>query len=249
VVSVSPTAANLIQEIENRLREEEWLIFEWSPIHLMNLLQRWYFKDEVTETSALKVWKDCCSYLYMPRLVNDDVFKNALNAGLRSQDYFAFASGKQDDKYLGFVFGENASIILDESSLLIARDVALAYENSLKPVVIDPPPQDEPKQKGHQPPMIAPQQGYKEPVPVTPAIAKKHFYGTINLDPVRAKMDFAAIVDEVIEQFTSKFGVDVKISVEIQATSNKEGFDEAMQRAVNENCRVLRFGQSEFEEN
>jgi predicted AAA+ superfamily ATPase len=40
VVSVSSTAANLIQDIENRLKEEEWLIFEWSPIHLMSLLQR-----------------------------------------------------------------------------------------------------------------------------------------------------------------------------------------------------------------
>ena len=184
----------------------------------------------------------------MPRLVNDDVFKNALNAGLRSQDYFAFASGKQDDKYLGFVFGENASIIFDESSLLIARDVALAYENSLKPVVIDPPPQVEPDHEGNQPPMNAPQPVIKEPIPVTPAIAKNHFYGTINLDPVRAKMDFATIVDEVIEQFTAKFGVDVKISVDIQATANKDGFDEAMQRAVKENCRVLRFGNAEFEQ-
>ena len=60
-------------------------------------------------------------------------------------------------------------------------------------------------------------------------------------------MDFATIVDEVVEQFTSKLGVDVKISVEIQATSNRDGFDEAMQRAVKENCRVLKFGNSEFE--
>jgi len=35
--------------------------------------------------------------------------------------------------------------------------------------------------------------------------------------------------------------------VEIQATSNRDGFDEAMQRAVKENCRVLKFGNSEFE--
>ena len=30
VVSVSPTAPNLIQAIEEKLREEEWLIYEWS---------------------------------------------------------------------------------------------------------------------------------------------------------------------------------------------------------------------------
>jgi hypothetical protein len=60
-------------------------------------------------------------------------------------------------------------------------------------------------------------------------------------------MDFAMIVDEVDEQFTSRLGVEVKISVEIQATLHRDGFDEAMQRAVKENCRVLRFGNAEFE--
>jgi hypothetical protein len=78
VVAVSSTAPNLIQDIEIRLKEEEWLIFEWSSIHLMNLLQRWYFKDGVTEISALKVWQDCCHYLYLPRLIRDDVLKMPL---------------------------------------------------------------------------------------------------------------------------------------------------------------------------
>lgn len=244
-VAVSPTALNLIQEIESRLKDEEWLIFEWSPIHLMNLLQRWYFKEGVTEISALKVWQDCCAYLYMPRLVRDDVFKNAVNLGLGSQDYFGFAGGKNDDKYLGFVFSESASIILDESSLLIARDAAVTYKESLKPAVIELPTVggNDGDGDGNTPPVIVP-----VPDPKLPATqAKKHFYGSINLDPVKAKMDFATIVDEVIEQFTAKLGVDVKISVEIQATSNKDGFDEAMQRAVKENCRVLKFGNSEFE--
>ena len=33
-VQISPTAPNLVQAIEDKLREEEWLIYEWSPIHL-----------------------------------------------------------------------------------------------------------------------------------------------------------------------------------------------------------------------
>jgi predicted AAA+ superfamily ATPase len=248
VVTVSTTAPNLIQEIESRLREEEWLIFEWSPIHLMNLLKRWYFKEGTTEISALKVWQDCCHYLYLPRLVKDDVFKNAINLGLHSQDFFGFASGKSGDKYLGFIFDDSASIILDESSLLIERDTAAAYKETLKPVEHVPP--NKPGEGGigngvdKTPPTVRP------PVDSTPPIstpAKKHFYGTINLDPVRAKIDFATIVDEVVEQFTSKLGVDVKISIEIQATSQKDGFDDAMQRAVKENCRVLKFGNAEFE--
>jgi hypothetical protein len=59
-------------------------------------------------------------------------------------------------------------------------------------------------------------------------------------------MDFATIMDEVVQHFTAKLGVDVKISVEIQAQS-EEGFDEALQRIVRENCNVLKFGAAEFE--
>jgi len=78
------------------------------------------------------------------------------------------------------------------------------------------------------------------------AAVKKQFYGTVNLDPVKAKMDFAQIYDEIVEQFTSRLGVDVKISIEIQATSNK-GFDESLQRTIKENSNVLRFSGAEFE--
>lgn len=57
-VSVSPAAQNLVAEIENTLGEEEWLITEWSPIHLRNTLQQWYLKDGVNDVGALKVWQE-----------------------------------------------------------------------------------------------------------------------------------------------------------------------------------------------
>ena len=76
---------------------------------------------------------------------------------------------------------------------------------------------------------------------------QKQFYGAVSLDPVRAKMDFAAIMDEVVQQFTAQLGVEVTISVEIEARS-KAGFDDGLQRTVKENCNVLGFRNSEFEE-
>ncbi|MBF0266053.1 MAG: hypothetical protein HQL46_12340, partial [Gammaproteobacteria bacterium] len=254
-VSVSPSAQNLVSEIENTLREEEWLISEWSPIHLRNMLQQWYLKDGATEISALRVWQDSCHYLYLPRLVNDQVFKNAINQGLSSKDYFGYASGKDGDRYLGFNFGHGSISFLDDSSLLIEREAAAEYREATKPV---PPttPGTPPEGQGVgstdtsstgstiQPPPSP------ESTPDTPPIqtaVKKQFYGTIELDPVKAKMDFATIVDEVVQQFTAKLGVDVSISVEIQANS-KDGFDEALQRTIKENCNVLKFSSSEFEE-
>jgi uncharacterized protein len=41
-------------------------------------------------------------------------------------------------------------------------------------------------------------------------------------------------------------GVKVKIAIEIQAESTT-GFDDGLQRAVKENCSVLKFKNAEFE--
>ena len=76
---------------------------------------------------------------------------------------------------------------------------------------------------------------------------KTHFYGTTSLDPVKAKMDFATIMDEVVQQFTAQLGIEVTITVEIEA-KKKDGFDESLQRTIKENCNVLKFNNAEFEE-
>jgi predicted AAA+ superfamily ATPase len=246
-VSVSTTAPNLIAEIENKLREEEWLISEWSPIHLTNVLKQWYFKDGVTEVSALKVWQDCCHYLYLPRLANNHVFDRAITQGLETEDFFGFASGKDGDRYLGFAFGRISLIALDASALLISRERAAEYKASIAP---PPPVHPQPEPDAGDGKSVTPSPTPPGPTvsPVAPPTqtAKKQFYATVTLDPVKAKMDFATIVDEVVEQFTAKLGVEVKISIDIQATS-RDGFDEGLQRAVKENCNHLKFGNAEFE--
>lgn len=78
------------------------------------------------------------------------------------------------------------------------------------------------------------------------AASRTHFFGTIDLEPVLAKKQFADIVDEVVLNFTAKSGVKVRISIEIDAES-ESGFDDCLQRAVRENCGVLRFKNAEFD--
>ena len=256
VVSVSPTAPNLIQAIEQKLREEEWLVYEWAPIHLRNVLNQWYLKDGVTEISALKVWQDACHYLFMPRLVNDTVFRNAIDQGINSDDYFGFASGKEGDRYLGFAFGRSSLVNLDDSSLLIDREAALAYREKIASETPTPTttggatiPASSPTTGG-----TGFQPGGEDTGAATggetsggvAASAKTQFYGNISLDPVKAKIDFATIMDEVVQQFTAKLGVEVSISVEIQARQGA-GFDEGLQRVIKENCSVLKFDSAEFE--
>lgn len=94
-ISVSPSAPNIMAEIELKLSQEKWLISEWSPIHLRNLLKQWYFKDGASDVSALKLWQDSCNYLYLPRLVNDLVLKQTIAAGIETEDFFGYAARRK----------------------------------------------------------------------------------------------------------------------------------------------------------
>ena len=58
--------------------------------------------------------------------------------------------------------------------------------------------------------------GYATEGATTGLSVKKQFYGSIELDPFLAKTQFADLVDEVVQQFTMRPGVKVKIAVETQ---------------------------------
>ncbi len=249
---VNPSAQNLSQEIERVLKENELLITEWAPIHLTNVLKNWFWKEEAKETSALNVWQQSCQQLYLPRLKDDTVFQHTLAVGAESRDFFGVAQGKEDGRYVGFSFGKRTSLFLDSSLLLIEPVTAAGYaesqratEEATRPKLADP---GTTPTYGNTPRAEDPARTtYQTDGDSAPQAVKKQFYGSIELDAIQAKKQFADLVDEVILQFTARPGVKVKIAIEIQAESTT-GFDDGLQRAVKENCNVLRFKNAEFEE-
>jgi len=53
------------------------------------------------------------------------------------------------------------------------------------------------------------------------------------------------VYEEIVQQFTQRHDTAVTISVDIRAETSG-GFDDALQRAVKENGRVLKFTTNEF---
>ena len=183
-----------------------------------------------------------------------------MGAGAESRDFFGFAQGKEDGRYVGFSYGKRTSLIMDSSLLLIEPFAAAAYMEALRAAeeasratttgagtesgagtgtgtpTGGGAPRVEDSGKGT----------YPTGGSTAAQSAKKQFYGSIELDPILAKKQFADLVDEVIQQFTVRAGVKVKIAIEIQAES-ATGFDDGLQRAVKENCNVLKFKNAEFE--
>lgn len=240
--SLNPGAANLSSEIERVLKENELMITDWSPIHLNKLLKKWFWKGDVHEASVMGVWQKMCSYLYLPRLKDEGVLRNTVMSGASSKDFFAIAYGKQGEKYSGFSLGKNVILSFDSSLLIVEPEHAAKYS-------AEEVPAEEAAISG-----VGGTSGGTQTTP-TPTVAggvtpgqgpQKRFYGIVELDPLFAKMEFARIVDEVIQHFTTKSDSQVRISVDIQAES-RGGFDGKVQRTVKENCNVLKFKNAEFE--
>jgi predicted AAA+ superfamily ATPase len=249
---------NWSQTIERVLKENELVIDKWAPIHLIKELKNWFWVNGKTDVIAQTVWYQFCQQLYLPRLQTESVFQAAMDAGAQSDEFFGFAQGKeeQDGKchYIGFSFGKPNLLVMDSSLLLIEPLTAAAYlENQrIAQMQSDPGYHDSetidqdgvagggkhdwrPGKKSDNLPAIG-----------KPARLNTQFYANADLDPIRAKMQFTNLVDEVLQLFTTKPGIKVKISVEIQAQS-PSGFDTGLERSVKENCNTLNFKNAHFE--
>lgn len=252
-------AQNWSQEIERVLKENELLISEWAPIHLAKVLKDWFWKNGTQDTNALNVWQQSCQQLYLPRLKDDGVFNRTLAAGSVSRDFFALAQGKEEEddavRYIGFNFGRQTIPILDASLLLIDPSTAAAYLNALQAAeaaqTTSPHAENEERktlplnEKGGT--WRAETDTEKSNIRDDHTkIGKKRFYASLEIDPIQAKRQFADVVDEVVQQFVARQGVKVQIVVEIEAESSTN-FDDGLQRAVKENCNVLKFKNAEFE--
>jgi uncharacterized protein len=266
---INPAVVNRAEEIEKILKENELLIAEWAPIHLSKMLQAWFWKDEASTAGAVDVWQKSCSYLYLPRLREAETLRVTIGAGLDSRDFFGIAYGQEGARFQGFHFDQSAPVIFDDALLLIEPKAASVFAAKLANEAAAR--EAETKAKGGAdiasgtatkaesaggaststvgPDGEGPPDGEtSSSVPAgTSSSRKTMFFGSVELDPLKAKIQFSDVAEDVLMLFTQKPGVKVRISVEIEAES-AAGFDEGLQRSVRENCDQLKFKNRSFEE-
>jgi predicted AAA+ superfamily ATPase len=271
---INPAAVNRTEEIEKVLKEHELLITEWAPIHLAKMLQTWFWKDDATAVGALETWQKTCCYLYLPRLREADTLRATIAAGAFSRDFFGIAYGREEGRFQGFNFAQSTTPILDDALLLIEPKAASAFATKLAEEAAERAAASKEKEagvagtgggsKGESPGGTSTSttgtgggsagsgrvgsggSGTGAGNGGAPSSKKTMFFGSVELDPIKAKLQFSDVAEEVLMLFTQKPGVRVRISVEIEAES-ASGFDDGIQRAVRENCDQLKFKNRSFE--
>jgi predicted AAA+ superfamily ATPase len=262
---VNPAVVNRTEEIEKVLKEHELLITEWAPIHLAKMLQTWFWKDDAKAVSALETWQKTCCYLYLPRLRDADTLRSTIAAGVSSRDFFGVAYGREEGRFQGFNFAQSTTPILDDALLLIEPTAAAAFAATLAEEAVAREAQTKGKEVGGAGYAGGSPAGRTSTTDTGPSgsgdastgassgsgggasTKKTMFFGSVVIDPIKAKLQFSDIAEEVIMLFTQRPGVKVRISLDIEAES-LSGFDDGIQRAVRENCDQLKFKNRSFDD-
>ena len=245
--SLQSAATSISQEIERVLRQEEDVIFEWSPVHLRAILQKWFWKEDRPYVSALEVWHAMCDYLYLPRLKSSQVLEQAVRDGVESADYFGYASSVNDQRYEGFVFGRSGALHLDSESVLIDPEAASSWQAQTTAPKVDDEAGGDTNRPVDRPVEDQGDTAPSDAVPTPDAEKKTRFFGTVELDPLKAQMQFSEIQRELIHHLQTAANAKVRIRVDIEA-ENPDGYDESQIRTVRENAQSLGFRESDFDE-
>lgn len=198
---------------------------------------------ESGHVSVGDLWRLYAEYPYMPRLRDRAVFEEGLVDApmFWDQDGYALADGYDDEKgrYHGLVLPEKfGSVSISDATLLVKPEAAneqIAAEGPGPELVDDDGGGDDGGDDGTDDDGLPKQ------------MLKRRYFGSKQLDAERYASDFKKLADEVLAPLGQAPGVEIRVTVEIEAIST-EGFDDAKVRTVSENASTLKFEETGFEE-
>ena len=240
---------NPVAKAVKKVQSDEQLISQWSPTLLRMELDQWLWKEE-PHISLKRVWECLATYLYLPRLCNSDVLLDTVREGVQTQEWFGYAdSVDAAGRYAALQFGgASRSIYLNEQSVLVKPDVAKKQLNAEAAPPIEgtspKPPESGTKGRESSGSYIPGTGGGTEP---PQGRDPKRFYGSINLDPIRASRDAQQVIQEVVQHLTSLPNATVEVTMDIQATVS-DGFPKDIVDTVKANCQTLKFTSQGFED-
>jgi len=244
-IHISGGNDSIISKAAKKMLQNEQIITKWAPALLLMELDNVLWR-ETDNIAVKKLWEYLCTYCYLPRLANKDVLLDAIQRGINSPEYFAFASDFDGTRYIGLKFNQNISYVEHTGYLVKVAIAKKQIEEEAK------------QQEEHVTSTTSTDDGYDNPAndaskvhedntAAPPPPKNKRFFMSAELDNTRINRDVQKLVEEVIQHLTSVDGANVSISLEVQAKS-ADGFTQQTIRTVSENCQTLRVKESGFEE-
>jgi hypothetical protein len=231
-----------------------------GPMVLKTKLDDLFWKDAECIPIS-KLWENFCTYCYLPRLAKYSVLENSILEGIKSVEFFAYAAGHENGRYVDLNIGRQTSSI-DKSGLLVRADVALRQLEDEK-AKREPgtggstekadilgggfaadSEADNQTALGGTSDSAAPTSTGTHSSGHEPARPITRFHLSSSLDPTRIGRDVRDLAENIINHLVNADGSEVTVSLEVTAEAPK-GLSQEVVRVVTENCKALR--QEDFE--
>lgn len=202
--------------------------------------------------------EDFATYLYLPRLKDEEVLFNAIRNGVNiltwQTDTFAYSAGWDDEKQRYQNLNPQTSSFAFESgkSLIVKPDIAYTQMENEKAAPYSAGAATTQGAGPTQPGTVwegggtltgrRAAGGQSEAGPVY-----RRFHGSVRVDPIRIGRDTNKIADEVVQHFNALNDAEVEVILEI-SVKLPNGAKEKTIRDVTENCRTLKFENFGFED-
>ncbi len=201
--------------------------------------------------SVRQLVDDYAQYLYLQRLTDPErVIPATVGRGtaemLWESETFAYAERWDDaeGRYVGLKPGQHTVVPFDDRGVVVRPAVARRELDRIGPTG----PTGATSPTG-QTAVTGPTGGTGVTGPTGPVLLplKRRYYGSVEIDAVRAVRDAGTIVQEVVQHLTALPRASVRLTLEIEAEL-PEGAPEHVVRTVSENASALKFRGSGFEE-
>lgn len=239
---------SIVTKAARKMQQHEQLITQWAPVLLNMQLEDLLWQNR-NELNVGELWKLLCTYCYLPRLASFEVLQATIQNGVNSDEYFAYADGFADGKYIALKYNQYVGFI-DRSGYLVKQVAALkqlaSEAGASRPAVSVTPDimagGDDTQES------ISARSDNRVPTITLSQPSKPrncHFEMMTTLDATRVVKNVGNLMDEVINHLLQVEGANVEIKLLVEATL-PDGAPVTTVRTVNENCKTLKVDRFEF---
>ena len=206
---------------------------EIGPANLMQSLEPiWPTARPHLNIEEIRDWFS--SYVYLPRLRDEATLDGALQRLVENMaDAFAYASGFDEETgaYEGVVDGRTLMPGHFESGLLVRREAIPSAKPDSEPI--------RPGDDGGSTPTPTPSVRDDRDEAPTPDPRPRRFFASLEIDPERAGLEVARIMDGLLVELTRAPGSNLRLHLEIEGAAGGDGYPEDVVDTVKANARDL----------
>ena len=212
-------AKSIPQAVWDKVSTDGTVIAEMGPQNLARSLEPVWPADQ-PHTSIEKIRDWFASYVYMPRLRDDATLDGALQRLVKDlAEPYVYASSF--DEVAGTYDGAIEGIVRladdRDRGLLVRRGAA-------RPPPVPPPP----------------------PPPPPPPNPRRRFFASIPIEPERAGLEVARIMDALLVELTRSRGSSLRVTLEIHGSAGEPGYPKDVVDTVRANARDLSVDEKKF---